>query len=278
MNRSAPRPAAARSGHRRCGGRASVAGRWGAGALVAAAVTLPVASYATHGGDEPVVEPGEVVVVPSGHLDLGPRMESGTWELRVRDDRDHPPVWRDLEDVVVHVVDDALVPVPGAAEYAFLGLPEGSPVHVIPQVEQEGVVWVGWNTQAPEVVDRLERGADLSLTRVEGPGAVHLFLQEGVSSEPLVLWSSTTDLPQSAWMEVNTHTHANWVFTRPGAYLLGLESTGTLVDGTPVRAGATLRVAVGDEVDPADLLEQELGEAPGDAAAAGDAGGAPEPT
>src|SRR5690606_28434889 len=44
----------------------------------------------------------------------------------------------------------------------------------------------------------------------------------------------------------NTHTHANWVFTEPGAYLVQVEVAADLIDGRRVEDVATLRIAVGD--------------------------------
>ena len=58
----------------------------------------------------------------------------------------------------------------------------------------------------------------LTLHGVQGPGDVYVFLQEGVAGAPNVLWDSDQAFPQDLWMDVNTHVHANWVFTEPGVY------------------------------------------------------------
>jgi surface-anchored protein len=61
-----------------------------------------------------------------------------------------------------------------------------------------------------------------------------------------VLWDSTKDDRQDIWVDVNTHTHANWVFTEPGVYLVQAEVKADLVDGRTVTDRHTLRFAIGD--------------------------------
>jgi surface-anchored protein len=56
------------------------------------------------------------------------------------------------------------------------------------------------------------------------------------------------------WVDVNTHTHANWVFTEPGVYLLRLLVTADLVDGSSVSDTQLIRLAVGTATDPADAF------------------------
>ncbi|WP_435737986.1 choice-of-anchor M domain-containing protein [Cellulosimicrobium sp. PMB13] len=200
------------------------------------------------GADEMSVEGREVVT--QGHLDIGPRFLDGTWTLQARDDRVVPAVWRAPEQTVLHVLDDAILPAPDSPDFAFLGVDPGAPLYVVPQVQNQDVVWIGWNTQDPEVTQRIDRGATLRLDGVEGPGAFHLFLQEGVTGPPNVLWSSDVDAPQDLWMEVNTHVHANWVFTEPGVYTFDVTVLADLADGSSVEDAGVLRFAVGTATDP----------------------------
>jgi surface-anchored protein len=71
-------------------------------------------------------------------------------------------------------------------------------------------------------------------------------LQSGNLGAPQVLWNSTKPFPQPLWVETNTHTHANWIFTKPGVYLVAVEITADLVDGRQVTGRDVLRLAVGD--------------------------------
>lgn len=190
----------------------------------------------------------EQVVVDRGHVDIGPRFLDGEWSAQLRDDSVVPPVWRNPEDIVLRVNDDALLPVPESEDYAFLGVEPGTEMHVVPQNEIQGVVWLGWNSQDPEVVQRAPNGLELEYLGMEGPGDVTLFLQSGNFDPPQLLWSSQegTEAPQSVWVETNTHVHANWAFSEPGVYFVNVAVNADLEDGSSVSDDFVLRFAVGD--------------------------------
>jgi surface-anchored protein len=165
-----------------------------------------------------------------------------------RDDSAATPTWRNLDDTVLQIRDAALNPVPDDPNYAFLGVDPGTQVHVVPQTQNPAVVWVGWNTQDPEVMERVDRGATLSLLGVDGPGDLTMYLQSGNFGAPEILWDSTDDKAQPIWVDVNTHTHANWVFSEPGVYLVHVEVSADLIDGTEVSDSRSIRFAVGDAI------------------------------
>jgi surface-anchored protein len=206
-------------------------------------------------------------VLERGHVDLGVHFEGSTFTLLVHDDAEVPSVWRRVDDVVLRVRDDARQPTPDDSDYDFIDAEPGSEVHVVPQVEQPGVVWVGWNTQDPDVMAAVDRGVTLSLLDVEGPGQVSVFLQSGALEGPQVLWDSNEEGGQPFWAEVNTHTHANWVFTEPGVYRVQVEASADLLDGTTVSDVRTLRFAVGDGTS----VDEALAQVPLVAPVAGDA-------
>ncbi len=187
-----------------------------------------------------------------GHVDMGPRFVDGEWTLMVHDDAAEPSVWRSTDDAVLQVRDTALLPVPDDPNYDFLGLDPGTEVHVVPQTQAPDVVWLGWNTQDPEVLEQVDRGVTMSLLGVDGPGTVTMYLQAGNLEPPDVLWSSEADEAQPVWVELNTHTHASWVFSEPGVYLLQVEVAADLISGESVTATRTVRFAVGDATDPDD--------------------------
>jgi surface-anchored protein len=80
---------------------------------------------------------------------------------------------------------------------------------------------------------------------VQGPGDVSVYLQSGTFGEPQVLWDSRKAEAQPLWVDVNTHTHANWVFTEPGVYLVRLKAEADLLDGDHVSDTQLVRLAVG---------------------------------
>lgn len=195
--------------------------------------------------------------ISAGHVDMGPRFNNGKFELMLHDDHGETPVWRSLDEVIYRGSDQAILEVPNDPRYSFVGAPAGSKVYVIPQTETKGVIWPGWNTQDPQLVSKLNRGVNLTLEQVSGPGTFSLYLENGNFSAPQVLWSSTKSEPQKLWVEKNTHTHANWVFTAPGEYLLKVTASAELSDGSTVTDTRYLKFAVGDSASADTLYAME---------------------
>ncbi len=182
----------------------------------------------------------------AGHIDLGPRYVDDQWTLMIHDGTRAQPVWRDPDETVLRVSDAALQTVPEDPAYEFLGVDAGEQVYVVPQVQNPDVVWLGWNTQDPRVMQSIDRGVTLSLLGVDGPGTLTTYLQSGNFAAPEPLWRSVEPKAQPFWAEVNTHTHANWVFTAPGVYLIAVQVSADLISGETVSATRMLRFAVGD--------------------------------
>lgn len=208
--------------------------------------------------------------ISAGHVDMGPRFNNGKFELMLHDDHGETPVWRSLDEVIYRGSDKAILEVPNDPRYSFVGAPAGSKVYVIPQTETKGVIWPGWNTQDPQLVSKLNRGVNLTLEQVSGPGTFSLYLENGNFSAPQVLWSSTKSEPQKLWVEKNTHTHANWVFTAPGEYLLKVTASAELSDGSTVSDTRYLKFAVGDSAS-ADTLYTMEAQARGSSGSSGSA-------
>jgi len=207
--------------------------------------------------DEPIVHGAHVI--SSGHVDIGPRFVDGRWTLLLHDDEHKgdpgaTSVWRPLDETALHVVDAARLTVPSSDAYAFVGAAPGSTVWVVPQTQNPAVVWAGWNTQDPAVLQRIDRGATFSVDAVEGPGVLTVSLQSGDFGAPQVFWDSRVAGAQPIFVDVNTHTHANWVFTAPGTYLVRMTVAATLVDGTTASDTQTLRFAVGTDASTDDAL------------------------
>ena len=183
--------------------------------------------------------------IKRGHVDIGPRIVDGKFSLMARDDSANPPVWRNTDDTVLRVADASRIDVPNDDTYSFLGDMRGEKAYVIPQTQDQKVVWLGWNTQAPEIVKNFPRGADLVFTGHEGPGQAHMFIENGFDS-PMPLYNSTKPGEQLVHMEANTHVHANWVFSDPGAQTISVDVRGTDDTGVKHSYSTKLRFAVGD--------------------------------
>ncbi len=219
-------------------------------------------------------------VLTTGHVDMGPRFDEGAWRFLVHDDAARADagaqsVWRYPDETVFHVLDAARLPVPDDPAYSFVGAEPGAEVWVVPQTQNPDVVWIGWNTQSPDVLAVIDRGITLAMLNARGPGVVTTYLQSGTFGEPQVLWDSRRGEAQPVWVDVNTHTHANWVFTEPGVYLLELAASAELIDGTTVTDTQTIRFAVGSQTDPLEALSVSPGaSSPSPAPAAAPAEGA----
>jgi surface-anchored protein len=189
-------------------------------------------------------------VISDGHVDMGPVLDGGKLTIRLKDDSTTPPTWRELADVTLKVTDKALIDVPAGAGYAFLGR-AGDKVHLLPQAQQSGIVWPGWNTQHESVVKGTKGNVTWRLKQVNGPGQFKLFLT-GSFGTPEVIFDSARSLPQQLAIAPNTHAHGNWAFTKAGIYQLTVDMTATTTAGKSVSDTRTLTVAVGNSTSTGD--------------------------
>ena len=202
------------------------------------------------------------VMIQAGHADFGPTLAGGNWKIQIRDDTGDDPVWRDPENVVFKLGSSSIIPMPNDATYNFIGEKPGTKLYVIPQTQNPDVPWLGWNTQEGGVLNELDRGANLSLEGVSGPGKLHVYLENG-NNNPQQLWDSTKGYPQNSWIEANAHTHVNWVFSKPGIYHVKLTFSGKLKNGRKVSDTRVLNFAVGENTDPQAALGGGAGGAGG---------------
>ena len=220
-------------------------------ALIFSLVTLVASLCAPNPMQETAYanEGSQPVMIQAGHADFGPTLIDGKWKLKIRDDTGDEPVWRDPENVVFKLGGNSIIPMPDDAAYSFIGEKPGTKLYVIPQTQNPDVPWLGWNTQEGGVLNELDRGANLSLEGVSGPGKLHVYLENG-NNNPQQLWDSTKGYPQNSWIETNAHTHVNWVFSKPGIYHVKLTFSGKLKNGRSVSDTRVLNFAVGDNTDP----------------------------
>ena len=193
-------------------------------------------------------------VIEAGHVDLGPRLIGGKLTVSLRDDSAASPVWRDPNKTVLRVRDGALIQVPQGEDYKFLA--DSKRVYVLPQTQKTQLVWLGWNTQDSAVTKLIQGGVNMRIEQVKGPGRSWLILQEGTFGKPKVLADSAASA-QDIWVDTNTHVHANWIFSKPGIYLVKVSFKATGVDGKTYQATTTLRFAVGDATSTTNALKAQ---------------------
>lgn len=201
-------------------------------------------------GDEAIAPEGEKVVVESGHIDIGAMVIDGELHILARDDRSQPPVWRHLDDMVFQLRENAVQTLPDNDDFSFVGAGANEPAYVVPQTEIAAVPWLGWNTQAPALTDNVHNGVNMDFLGHSGPGEFALFLQNGGFEAPDVLWSTVEGKDDDFFVELHTHTHANWTFTDPGVHQVGLQITATTHDGQELSAQEAVTFAVGEDTDP----------------------------
>lgn len=205
------------------------------------------------------------VTIDRGHVDVGPVISDGGATMALVDDsRTHATqtVLRDPESVRLSVPDHAKHvrgdvsaaevrkaglsgrPVFPDHAYDFLGA-KGTPVWVLPQNQTDGLVWPGFSTERMPTEDYPD-GVNLTLTPISAPdkGAWWAFTA-GLSNDVTMLGSS--EKPHEIVNKVPAHIHNNWVFTKPGTYVIGVSASGKNASGQFNVTQKKMTFVVGDE-------------------------------
>lgn len=194
----------------------------------------------------------EAVVLNQGHVDYAARLQGGQLTSQVKDGTvAGRTTWRDPSDAVFHLKSAARTTIP-ASGFGFLG-PAGSAIWQIPQSQQSGLLWLGWNTEEIQA-SQLRGPLVWSLDKVEGPGRLAVYLFE-TFGQPRVVFNSGDGLPDRYTVPVGTHAHGNWAFTKEGSYRLTFTHRATLADGRQVSDTAVVTFAVGN-TDPRPLARR----------------------
>ncbi|BCJ50402.1 hypothetical protein Asp14428_18770 [Actinoplanes sp. NBRC 14428] len=152
--------------------------------------------------------------------------EDGALEIGVHDETVEPDVEREVDDVVFLVKKAAKTTVPADPTYGFLGA-AGKPVWVLPEVQNEDLLWPGL---AAEEIDAGVFAGDtvtLKAENVTGPGRFAIFTENAVGT-PQVLVNSGDGLPDALSLNAGTHRHVSWAFQKAGVYFVTVRATATL--------------------------------------------------
>lgn len=186
-------------------------------------------------------------VLAEGHVDYAARIVDGQLRSQIKDGTRGTTVWREVPGVTFAVLDPARTTVPSSSSFAFLGTP-GSAVWMLPQTQRAGLLWPGWNTEELSAA-QVDGPVTWRLESVEGPGAVSVF-QSGTFGTPEIVFRSDDGLPDGYSIPLGTHAHANWAFSRAGAYRLTFTMSARLRGGQTTSDTQTLAVMVGSATDP----------------------------
>lgn len=176
-----------------------------------------------------------------GHFDFGAVLSGSSLTAQVKDDRTSPANWVEPQTLKFVLADKAKTKLPAGMDYIGAA---GSEVYLIGATQQEGVPWLGWNTQDPQLVKNMEGKAKLTLNSVTGPGKMAVFLSGNFGSAGQKVFDS--DQLGSFEVPKNTHQHGNWAFTAPGNYTANITWSVKLKDGSTKTASGTLYFEVGD--------------------------------
>ncbi|OKL46699.1 choice-of-anchor M domain-containing protein [Boudabousia marimammalium] len=190
------------------------------------------------------------LVINNGHLDILGKVVDGKTQISLRDDSltaANDSVVRKLDDVILAVGNNARASRPdnSGPAYDVLG-PKGSHFFWLPQTQQDGIVWPGYNTEGVDY-SQLEDGLNLNFKIQAAPEGSRFALisTRGLGDDfALLLDSAKKDF--SVETEFATHAHFGWLFSKPGFYQFELSYSGTLNDGSALKPQkGILRFAVG---------------------------------
>ena len=244
-----------------------------ASAEPSAPAPTPSAEPSTPGTPGNQCVPGKIdgrTKISHGHLDIQATLKDRQLSVGLRDDSgiiDADSTMRPLDSVVWTVSENARrVRTERMADEKlnFMG-PVGTAFYGLPQTQQSGLPWPGYNTQ------------DIDYSQLRGPVRLHVVpkvmpegARFGMFTESLngadVLLDSTTG-KTTIDIDYATHAHANWVFSEPGQYMFDVHYSATLADGTEVSSPVQqLAVAVGKDASDACSFETAVPKDPNAAA------------
>ncbi|WP_237242971.1 choice-of-anchor M domain-containing protein, partial [Rothia nasimurium] len=179
-------------------------------------------------------------LLTDGHVDIKASLAGGALKLALKDETGsitREATERSLNDVVLGLGDNTRFTRQEqmmAPELDFLG-GAGSEFYGLPQTQQPGIVWPGWNTQDVDY-SQLAGPVTLHLVPVEVPdGAAYgVYEQDFAGAVTLHAGGATKDTTID--IDFATHAHANWVFTDPGVYGFDVYYSAPLPDGTTARS------------------------------------------
>lgn len=233
----------------------------------------PSAQPSTPGTPGNQCVPGKIdgrTKISHGHLDIQATLKDRQLSVGLRDDSgiiDADSTVRPLDSVVWTVSENARrVRTERMADEKlnFMGT-VGTAFYGLPQTQQSGLPWPGYNTQ------------DIDYSQLRGPVRLHVVpkvmpegARFGMFTESLngadVLLDSTTG-KTTIDIDYATHAHANWVFSEPGQYMFDVHYSATLADGTEVNSPVQqLAVAVGKKASDACSFETAVPKDPNAAA------------
>ncbi len=203
------------------------------------------------------IRPEFDAVLTMGHADIGVNFEDDAWDLHIHDeetDTEYEP-----SEALLRVGLDAKLTRTGNAAdpaYDFLGVPAGSSLFVLPQVENPNLLFLGIGGE--ELATGLLSGdkASLRLASVSGPGQFSVWQSGLTPTTPKLIMATSDgiDAADSFDVAAGSHAHVNFAFTKLGFYEVTFVALGIDADGNETDSGQiTYYFVVGNEVRELDV-------------------------
>jgi surface-anchored protein len=175
------------------------------------------------------------VTLSTGHTDVAVVYDNGEFIMNVSYDETETSY--DAKDVILLVNNGAATTVPNDPLYSFLG-PVGSPVWILPQVQDAGLLFLGFGSDDLPTGVFQNDTVHIRLTKVKGPGEFAMFANDPFGT-PIVIANSRDglDAADTYAFVAGSDAHFNWAFSKAGEYHVSFETTGTLLDGTVISTG-----------------------------------------
>ncbi len=244
--------------HSLLAGAVTVAAVWG---LCSSAAAQPPGHYTLGHGDVRVRYESNALKMcyNLGYAALVDGAEVGTFEEHSVSGVDFPP------HRLKTVIPDTPLPRPEGAGWDFLGNTAGEPLWYVPEVQEEDRPWLGFSAEGLDPTNWVGGSLQLRLAGLSGPTGGHLALYQNDGIDNIVHFATadgidsndvyrTSGVTNPAFL-AGTHAHANWVFTKPGRYVVTLQFSGEHTADGAKQASANYVFNVGALPEPAFTFE-----------------------
>lgn len=222
----------------------------GCGSLVSAAAPVFAADSSCN----------SVTVMKSGHIDAFHASASGSAvDLQMK--------WDNSPDKTkIFAPEKSVIDVPAKAWSSGVAQVIGHEAYMLPQVQEAGIPWVGWDMLGLGAGGY--RKATIVLDEVAGPGSVRMFIERGFGAkpQPLAEGKNADDYVVRTGDRLAdgpelTHKHFYWTFDDPGVYTVVAHVEAKGKAGTTSTKSRTYTFAVGGATDQGCRVSKGLEEA-----------------